>query len=130
MKQVDDLVFGKMVYDYGWRKTEIIENKEYIVIAKAYKNDEINDNHRELYKYLKNNFSEINKVIEQKMKKYIKETYNKEYKEELFFNRRIILNKRKKEIGFVYDTKIDIENGVGIKLVDEKYTIGFQNIAI
>jgi len=131
MNQVEDLVLGKMIYDYGWRKTEVIEGEEYIIIAKAYKNDNINDNHRELYTYLKDNFSEIKIKIEKKLKVYVKNNYNTEYKEQLFFNKRIMIDKREKEIGFIYDTSLDVENGVGIKLINNEISeIGFQNIAL
>ena len=153
---VENEVFGKLVFDYTWSKNEQIlfgEKEVNIIILVAGDEDgEFEDGQYEAYRMLKIKWFDIQEMLLEAILVYYK---NK--REELGYN--IELNEKYPEIattsellehitlvgikipyaeiyggrsiGISFDCSWDDENGLGLRLSDEKVIkVGFQDIAI
>ena len=135
MNKITDKIFGEMEYKYSWTKKEdiVLFEKKYRVnvIAQAYTGDEISDIQRKNYKNYKKFLSQYEKDIKEKLINYCKEICE---------NKNIILYECVKPIsliferdnswGILFDTDCDVENGIGLYIVNDKIEVGSQDILL
>lgn len=70
---MDDIIFGKLSFDIGWKKKEEIKvfGKKYVVkldVAAYFETDEITEAQKEAYKSFKDNMAKLIDEVENKMK--------------------------------------------------------------
>lgn len=140
MKTVYDEVFGDMIYDYSWEKTEDFsafgKEHEVGVVAEAYGGDKIVDVQRDSYKTYKKNFSKYITKVPDVLLKYYVDNYdiissNIEIPEKINIkniNRELVVKlikvrtvyfDRKGRFGWLCDCAWDSEHGVCIVLSED-----------
>jgi hypothetical protein len=140
---VVDEVFGEMVYDYGWKKTEKIDlwgrTYEVIVTAPAFSKKPINDVQRDRYKYFKAEREDISKRSLAALKEYLlavsEQIRGEAYKQitdvmALGVARpRGVIFQMDGSWGILCDFEWDDEHGIGIQ-VGPELKVGEQDILL
>jgi hypothetical protein len=152
----NDAVFGELEYDYGWTKNTTIEfcRKSYdIALIVDGEEDGIFDKEQyEAYNSLVKNWEQLQQNLLQSILEYYKkERHELGYDIEFNVNYPLIEKIDKlleminlvgitipygicfegRDIGIIFDCTWDIENGLGIRLIDENIIeVGYQDVAI
>ncbi|MCT4509937.1 MAG: DUF2004 domain-containing protein [Tepidibacter sp.] len=153
---INDAVFGELEYDYGWTKNTTIEfcRKSYdIALIVDGEEDGIFDKEQyEAYNSLVKNWEQLQQNLLQSILEYYKkERHELGYDIEFNVNYPLIEKIDKlleminlvgitipygicfegRDIGIIFDCTWDIENGLGIRLIDENIIeVGYQDVAI
>lgn len=132
-KEVNDQVFGAMIYKHRWVKKEIIDfwNQSYdiTIAAKAYSNKPITDEQHKSYNYFKKNVSSLSEETAKEVYKYIN-SYTDTLCTEFMNGKKVssisdlknivfpktVLFKQDGEIIILCDYVFDEEHGLGIKV--------------
>ena len=134
MLEINDSVFRKMKYEYRWIKEEIfhIFNKDQSIkiCAKAFNEKPITDFQRESYKKLKQNFYSIIETCCNLISDYSVQFYSVKLEDKAKINEAVklthIIFMQDGDTIFLFDTKYDVENGIGIQIYPE-FEIGPQD---
>ena len=145
-KEINNMVFGLMQYDYQWEKFERINifKKEYdiSIIVEAFPDEDISKEQEESYLKFKENEKIYIETIENHLKEYINE--NLEDLASYWVGARKIINitdlakviepksilfQQDGTILFLAECEWDIENGIAVKLYPE-VEVGPQDIFI
>jgi hypothetical protein len=157
MNIIDDRTFGRLEFDYGWRKNDIQEfwgkERKFEVVIDAYtKEDEITKLQKETFVSFYDNFQSLMDQALKGIFNYYKQNYteitsqgNPNEKEAPIIKSEnemlsiiqplqlIICNTmdNKRVVGLTCNCTWDQEHGIGVKFVDEKITeIGTQDIVL
>lgn len=153
---INDAVFGELEYDYGWIKNttiEFCEKKSEIALMVDGEEDGIFDKEQyEAYTSLMQNWEQLQQSFLQIILDYYKQNRH-ELGYDIEFNVNYPLNERieqllemislvgiivpyancleGRDIGITFDCTWDTENGLGLRLVNEKVIeVGYQDVAI
>ena len=134
MKSINDPIFGKMDYDYGWRMPVEFSfgNKTYIIecVAAAFSTQEITNAQQNAYQEYCNSRKEIELLVAELLEAYV----SAEVQDGANFKPLIehaqpahIVFKQDGRYGVLFDCDWDEENGVVVSLEPERY-VGPQDL--
>lgn len=153
---IDNKVFGKLEFDYTWYKKEKLSflNKQYeiIILVAGDEDGEFEEGQYDSYIMFKDKWDDLQKILLEKILDYYKsrreqlgynieqyEKYPEVSKAEQLLEHISLVGIKipyagvygGRSIGLSFDCTWDEENGVGIRLCDEKIIrVGTQDIAI
>jgi hypothetical protein len=138
---INDIVFGKMDYKYGWEKIEKInfwgKAISLRIVASAFDKHDINEKQRENYKYFTVSTDEVSKKSLEAVKKYLID-HRSEYKisenvDDAYIRKTLmpqtVVFQEDGSFGVLCDSIIDVENGIGVQ-VKPDYVVGPQDILL
>ncbi|KQO04480.1 DUF6985 domain-containing protein [Paenibacillus sp. Leaf72] len=154
--KINDVVFGELEYDYVWSRNTTIEfcgtEANIALMVDGDDNGEFSEKQYASYNSLIENWGHLQQSILQPILDYYKQkrfelgydvSYNEIYPliediDELFKNIRLVgiyvpyaRRFEARYIGLTFDCKWDMENGVGIRLIDEEVArVGYQDVAL
>ncbi|MED4402854.1 DUF2004 domain-containing protein [Metabacillus fastidiosus] len=153
---INDSVFGELEYDYGWVKYTTIEfcgkEAEIALMVKGEDNGKFDEEQYIAYNSLMEKWEQLQQGFLQAILDYYKQErqelgydieVNENYSQiettnqllEMITLVGIVVPSRdiyeERDIGITFDCTWDIENGLGIRLLNEKVTeVGYQDVAI
>ena len=136
MCKVNDKVFGNMVYKHSWTKKELFKwgSKEYNlkITAQAYNGDAITDSQRKQYSIYKKSYIKTLKQAMPEIVDYLNQILDKKNIEQkdvysLLIPKTVIFN-RENGWGVLFASKLDVENGIAIFVINNKIKVGPQEI--
>ena len=141
-RQIDDPVFGKMVYDYEWEKTEtiVLGGKEWtvLVIAQSRTDDEveISEKQRESYIFFKDHIDELLDSGINALLSYCSDKLDvPSCTEESFWRNNspvsIFFSSVETGVwGILFESEYSPEDGIALKYSNQKWDVGPQDILI
>lgn len=140
MNTLQDELLGELTYNYGWVRNEMIdflgEYRIVKIIFVSYDQEGVTQNQKEQYQWFKKNLIMLNNDILDKIKAYILNEYQIDgFRQEYLINEefpvQIIFEKNEKNIGIAFESRIDEENGIGVKIEDNKIVeVGYESIVL
>lgn len=126
----NNTVFGKVEYDFGWRKKEKInlfqKDFEIEIVAYSYPGEGITSIQEEEYKWFKNNLKKIEKKLQSLIENYV----SKKIEEAQVEIKEVIFSNDKKEIVIIIECNLNDElkeEGIGILIKNNlEYKISSQ----
>lgn len=146
MIKMNDKVFGELSYSTAWKSLYDITlfKKPYTISLIVEENDDesknIREEQRDSYVFFLKNISSIEKTIEHILISYTKEflsEYNREAEDEDTIKKSIeptaiifpmVLDDGDVNFGFLFESKFDPENGIGIQYLNGDYEVSTQDI--
>ncbi|EJV71245.1 hypothetical protein BWGOE4_32670 [Bacillus mycoides] len=153
---INDVVFGEIEYIYGWVKDITIEfcekEAEIALIVKGEKDGKFDEEQYTAYNSLVQNWEQLQQGFLQAILDYYKQErqqlgYDIEFNEnyphietiDQLLKRITLVGivvpygdiNEERDIGITFDCTWDTENGLGLRLLNEKVTeVGYQDVAI
>ncbi|MFC8054658.1 DUF2004 domain-containing protein [Bacillus cereus] len=153
---INDAVFGEIEYTYGWVKDITVEfcgkEVEIALIVKGEKDSKFDEEQYTAYNSLLQNWERLQQVFLQAILDYYKQErqqlgyavgFNENYPHietiDQLLKRITLVGivvpngdiHEERDIGITFDCTWDTENGLGIRLLNEKVTeVGYQDVAI
>ncbi|KWX69771.1 DUF2004 domain-containing protein [Paenibacillus jilunlii] len=154
--KINDAIFGELEYEYGWIKDTTIDfcgkESEISIMIDGEEDGEIDEEQYESYTSLMQNWDQLQQgFLQAILDYYIQKRHELGYDVEVNENYPLIetinqlLEKitlvgitipfadcfEGRDIGLTFDCIWDIENGLGLRLVNEKIiNVGYQDVAI
>lgn len=153
---INDEIFGKLEYDYGWFKYTTVnfmgKEVEISLTVDGGEDGVFDKKQYEAYTILMKNWYQIQEIILQPIVEYYKEKRHELGYDVVFNDKYPLIETIQKlldnitlvgisvpygnchegrAIGLSFDCTWDIENGIGVLLVDEKvYKLGYQDVVM
>ncbi|WP_242214123.1 DUF2004 domain-containing protein [Bacillus cereus group sp. BfR-BA-01383] len=153
---INDVVFGEIEYTYGWVKDITIEfcgkEAEIALMIKGEENGNFDEEQYIAYNSLLQNWERLQQVFLQAILDYYKQErqqlgydieFNENYPHIGTINQLLKMItlvgivvpygdiNEERDIGITFDCTWDAENGLGLRLLNEKVTeVGYQDVAI
>ncbi|KWX81276.1 cytoplasmic protein [Paenibacillus riograndensis] len=154
--KINDAIFGELEYEYGWIKDTTIDfcgkESEISIMIDSEEDGEIDEEQYESYTSLMQNWDQLQQgFLQAILDYYIQKRHELGYDVEVNENYPLIetidqlLDRitlvgitvpfadcfEGRDIGLTFDCIWDIENGLGLRLVNEKIiNVGYQDVAI
>jgi len=131
MDKYIDEVFGELIHDITFKKKYHINifNQESTVdiSTRAFEFSEITQYQRQTFIEFEKKKDEIIKAVEQAVIQYCKATYDVSNEDEIFPNvelETIVIHRdseeNKRKVGFIISDEYNMEEGIGIQIINEK----------
>ena len=132
---VTDPVFGEMVYSHSWSRKETISwwlTCEVKISAKAFKYDSITEKQREAFKDYKSEIDDFVSEAIPKIKTFLEDNYDIEPNLTQasvikILHPQIVLFLKDGAWGVLFDSDLDVENGLGVFKVNGVVKVGKQD---
>lgn len=154
--KINDLIFGELEYDYVWSKDTTInflgKETEIAFMVKGEEDGKFDEEQYTAYQSLMQNWEQLQQGFLQPILDYYQQKrhemgYDIEFNEnyplvkttdqliEMFTLEGIVVSYgdifEGRDIGILFRCTWDVENGLGLRLLDEKVTeVGYQDVAI
>lgn len=130
-KIINDKVFGRMGYAYAWEKEDslYIFDKSYPVkvVAQAYKGDGIQQVQRDNYSGYRNFLDIHEDEIKIKLQKYCKDVLKSNKQLEDILTPTTLTFEKDGSWGVLFDSSLDVENGVAFFIKDNEIKVDIQS---